>query len=198
MKDYSEKEYKSLQGLKTAEEISSFVKIDAKRLQELAEAGYVPCTLIDGKFFFRKSIVLNWVFSNLVLRNKGRSLTDIKVLFKAKQQKSKKIPDELMLNENIFEYDHGWFPPCIYFLCKDNKVVYVGQSVCLPARIVQHGKENDKVFDKVFYIEIPKSDLNKMEREFIDKLLPLYNCEPRTKLLKRKNGEPQLKLIEKK
>lgn len=62
----------------------------------------------------------------------------------------------------------------IYFLCSSGKVVYVGQTKRLQARIEQHRKSK-KVFDSVFFVSCPAEDMDDMERSYIAELAPPYN-----------------------
>lgn len=61
----------------------------------------------------------------------------------------------------------------IYFLCRDDRIVYIGQAVDLSRRIPQHLKE--KNFDRVFYINVKEEDLNNVEIELIKYYQPEYN-----------------------
>ena len=62
----------------------------------------------------------------------------------------------------------------IYFLFKNNSVVYVGQSENILTRINAH-YNSDKVFDSWNYIEAHKVDLNNLEAESILKYNPPLN-----------------------
>ena len=55
------------------------------------------------------------------------------------------------------------------------EIVYVGQSVNVSARIVQHIRYKD--FNKVLYMPTVKENLDKVERFFIERLQPKYNRE---------------------
>ena len=61
----------------------------------------------------------------------------------------------------------------IYFLYRNEEIVYIGQSRNLHRRIIQHcyGKE----FDSYSYIQCDESELNDLEFEFIAKHKPMYN-----------------------
>jgi hypothetical protein len=65
----------------------------------------------------------------------------------------------------------------VYFLCKKNKVVYVGKAVSIAARIANHFSEKIKDFDTVFYLPLPKNRIEEVEREFIKHLQPEYNIQ---------------------
>ena len=61
----------------------------------------------------------------------------------------------------------------IYFLVKDEKIVYVGQSTNIFARVGTH--KTDKDFDKAVYFECPSTELDDLEYELINILQPKYN-----------------------
>ena len=86
------------------------------------------------------------------------------------QKKPAAMPAEIADINTIVEIP-AIHPPGVYFLCHENKVVYVGQSTNPSARIAQH--QADKVFDRVFLI--PTNDLDTVEYEYIRKLRPKYN-----------------------
>lgn len=60
----------------------------------------------------------------------------------------------------------------VYFLVDSGKVVYVGQSVNVYARIAQH---HDKVFDSFAFIPCEKDMLNALESLYIHVLRPPLN-----------------------
>ena len=61
----------------------------------------------------------------------------------------------------------------IYFLYKNEQLVYIGQSTDILLRIRNHFKEKD--FDNYSYFECEISKLNQVERLFIEKYTPLLN-----------------------
>jgi hypothetical protein len=63
-------------------------------------------------------------------------------------------------------------PPSVYFLCKGDEVVYVGQSVQPALRIADHVKTGEKDFDRVYSVAVPAPDLNNAESAFINHLKP--------------------------
>lgn len=65
----------------------------------------------------------------------------------------------------------------VYFLCMHGKVVYVGKSENLFSRIGTH--TSFKVYDSIFYLEVPASDLIEVESFFIRKIKPQGNCSQR-------------------
>jgi hypothetical protein len=61
----------------------------------------------------------------------------------------------------------------IYFLIKNDEIVYVGQSVNIHNRIATH--ENVKDFDRFTYVECEQRDLSRIEAMYIDMYKPKYN-----------------------
>jgi hypothetical protein len=64
----------------------------------------------------------------------------------------------------------------VYFLIADGEVVYVGQTVNLYARIGSH--REDKIWDRVLFLPVPREDLDETERRWIARLNPKYNTHP--------------------
>lgn len=91
------------------------------------------------------------------------------------QKKPDAVPKEIADVSALVEIP-ALHPPGVYFLCQNNKVVYVGQSTNPSVRIVQH--QADKKFDRVFLI--PTNDLDNVEYEYIKKLKPKYNITHNT------------------
>ena len=86
------------------------------------------------------------------------------------QKKPAKLPKALEEIEELVEVP-AMHPPGVYFLCQENQVVYVGQSINPSARIAQH--QADKQFNRVFMI--PTNNLDEVETMYIKKFKPKYN-----------------------
>jgi hypothetical protein len=65
--------------------------------------------------------------------------------------------------------------PAIYFLIKDGKVVYVGQSKNVNERIGDHITRRSKPFDAYYAVYCDANEINATERGYIEKFQPLYN-----------------------
>ena len=76
---------------------------------------------------------------------------------------------EIVSAANTWELATG-----VYFLIDSGKVVYVGQSVNVYARIAQH---HDKVFDSFAFIPCAKDMLDSLESLYIHVLHPPLNSE---------------------
>ena len=74
---------------------------------------------------------------------------------------------------NVKEFFIPQITPLVYFLCKENRIVYIGQTVNIWSRIPCHIK--DKNFDRIFYMDVRKEDLNKTENALIEYYDPEYN-----------------------
>jgi hypothetical protein len=76
--------------------------------------------------------------------------------------------------EYILSKAQSVMPVCgIYFLIKDNEIVYVGKSKRISYRLNDHKRVKD--FNRVFFIECNEEDLDEVERTYIRKFLPKLN-----------------------
>ena len=137
---------------------------------ELAVAGDVPHYRIDGdKYMFNKTEVKTWIANNLMARCEGRDIPDaIRLVIPAPEVTDK--PPSCMAHrvKHIQQLPKHGYQPGVYFLCKEDAVVYVGQSVCPSSRVGTHaGRYSDKDFDRIYLLPCPESDLNSMEGAFI-------------------------------
>ncbi len=62
----------------------------------------------------------------------------------------------------------------VYFLILDEKLVYIGQTVSVAARLATH-VDSLKLFNKAYIMDIPRNERMAMEAMCISKYLPLYN-----------------------
>lgn len=88
---------------------------------------------------------------------------------------SDEIPIEISKIDSLFKLPKTLFNSgsCIYFLCKNERVVYVGQAENVHQRLVEHMRV--KEFDAVFYLRVPAHKMNKIESALISYLKPEYN-----------------------
>lgn len=156
-------------------EAAKISMIDEERLMQLARSGHAPCAVLDGsKYFFFKKDLMEWVKGNILRIQDGKRLgDDLKINVPIRAEFSN-IPDVLRpLADQLKTLDVASRISCIYFLVLKNEVVYVGQSVSLPARIEQH--RGTKEFDSVLYFQYPEYALDSLESAFIRHLKPKYN-----------------------
>ena len=161
-------------GLKTAEEISDLVgSISADRIMELANSGYMPHYRIDGGTpIFKVSEVKDWLACNLLAKSEGRPFPNAIRVVIAAPEVINKPPTTISNVPNLQQLPKHGYQPGVYFLCKDDKVVYVGQSVTPGSRVGQHVLSPEKDFDRVYLIPVPHSELDDVEATFIHLLLP--------------------------
>ena len=74
----------------------------------------------------------------------------------------------------------------IYFLWRDDTVVYVGQTKAGYLRIANHLANSGMMFDSVGFMRCDSELLNAAERAYLDRLLPEYNSDPITMKAKRR------------
>ncbi len=63
--------------------------------------------------------------------------------------------------------------PGVYFLLRDDRLVYIGRSIQPVARIAQHRYQ--KTFDRVFFLGVPAEDLDAVEGALIRRFRPPGN-----------------------
>ena len=63
----------------------------------------------------------------------------------------------------------------VYFLLKENEIVYIGKSVHVDSRINTHAGDVTKDFDKACYIEVPEEKLGQIEECLIAIFKPEQN-----------------------
>jgi hypothetical protein len=155
--------------------------VSAQRLLELAECGMVPHYLVDEKIMFGPGETKEWLNHNLVVRVPGAHLGDsiCRVVNVVEPVGDKAIPPVSLRAIAGFLIPMGLESvktvpfSGVYFLCHKGEVVYVGQSINVLSRVGQH--IGHKTFDSVFFVRIPKSDLDFVEGTFIRTLEPKYN-----------------------
>jgi len=169
-------ELTGLPQLITAEQVAEIVPLSTERILDLAESGYMPHIELDGIVCFQKNKVKTWIKRNLVVVREGRCFPEMKII---KNNKADPIdrPGPLKQLQDLQELP---LPVTgntsgVYFLCLADKIMYVGQSTQLVSRIGSHLTERSKDFDRVFFIFVPKCELNEVEAEFIHSLQPPYN-----------------------
>ena len=85
--------------------------------------------------------------------------------------------------------------PGVYFLFKNNNLVYVGQSTHVPTRIASHVREGRLEFDKVSFIRVPPERLLEVEAYYIDLLWPEENQTGERAEIRRQIEEAELNMV---
>ena len=85
--------------------------------------------------------------------------------------------------------------PGVYFLFKNNNLVYVGQSTHVPTRIASHVREGRLKFDRVSFIRVPPERLLEVEAYYIDLLWPEENQTGERAEIRKRIEEAELNLV---
>lgn len=161
------------------------------RILELCQSRMMPHYDVDGEIRLAYTEGKTWLNNNLVIQSQAIKLPDvIRVSDIVVKDVPVDIPTELKdlsrhlqhlpLNSATYANVSG-----IYFLCKENKVVYVGQSTQVAQRVGNH--ICCKEFDYIYYIRCPKSELDYLETRLIEAIRPKYNFNKNGKLVISKN-----------
>ncbi|MBK8974093.1 MAG: GIY-YIG nuclease family protein [Hahellaceae bacterium] len=161
--------------LKTAKETSEKLHVSEQDLIDLASTGYMPHYRInDGEPLFDLSESRKWVQKHLVTKCDGQNLPKATVNYSGTELSSSP-PLEIASVDNLRESHDFKHCPCVYFLCDEEKVVYVGQTKNFAARITSHRNEKGDKFSRVFFIPVPESCLLSVESQYIRLLKPELN-----------------------
>jgi len=162
--------------LKTAEEICGGLGIKPERLIQLADSGYVPHWRIDnGEPLFRLTEVKEWLSKNILDRVNGKPLPQSFIVSVNKERISdyRNVPKELQQIPGLIDITGEFRRSGIYFLCQDNDLLYVGQSVNVSSRISTH--HHTGKFNRVIFMAWPPDDLDSVEGALIRVLKPPLN-----------------------
>jgi hypothetical protein len=161
-------------GLKTAQEIAEATKLlSAERIIELSKSGHLPHYLIDNNvYLYNQSEVRRWIDINITTRNEGKNFPDVIRLNVPASVITDQPPKSIWNIPNLQQIPKHSYQTGVYFLCKEDEVVYVGQSINPATRISTHNQDAQKDFDRVYLMPVPESELNDVEGSFIHHLQP--------------------------
>lgn len=163
-------------GLKSSNEISEELGIEVERITDLANSGFMPHFRLEGgEPLFKVGEVKTWCAQNLMFREDGRPLPPrIGIIIeRTGDPVAGSVPRELAAVPSLMDITNYDLGPGIYFLCQDGEVIYIGQSIRPLSRIATHSSE--KTFDRVFFLKLPRSDLDLIEGSLIRTLKPSGN-----------------------
>lgn len=177
-----------IRSLKLANELGNGALkwVSPKELIELAINQKVPHYVVKNpltgqeQLYFITKEIEDWFRNGYVKRfepNVNQEIFNIWIFNDCDKVDSFKIPKSLWGIKDVYEIPvrNIRTPPGIYFLCHQSQVVYVGQSENIGARIIEHEKNPEKVFDSIYWIMCPINRLNSLESAFIRHLQPKYN-----------------------
>jgi hypothetical protein len=165
----------SIPKLESAAQVAPTVYMSAESLRELALSGQAPCVWFGNSkepWFFRKDLVA-WIKDSIVRIQEGSAFEPIAI--PVERPTSSALPFELQwLAARLVVLTHECNWSAVYFLCRDARVVYVGQSPNPVRRIGEH-RGSGKRFDSVFLLPVPEVERLKVEGAFIKLLRAEYN-----------------------
>jgi hypothetical protein len=171
----------NIKSLVTAVGLSEYIngRVSPERLVELASLGMVPHWQIEGEYLFSKQEASQWITDYLTIRVKGELLPNgVNITPILVKEEDRVIPMALrtlsghLIPIPVSSQLHAVLSG-VYFLCKGDDIVYVGQSKNVAARIGGHLAH--KEFDRVFCLRVPLGDLDYVEGEFIRAIKPALN-----------------------
>lgn len=166
-----------------ASEVARLTSLSLRKVQELAVAGKIDgaAKLSDGDWDFDIDDIRKWIRREEdVVRKQGAILK--------RQERDAKISKLMLLkaDEILANAIPAKIPASgIYFLINRGKIVYVGQSRNMAARLLNHVE--GKIFDHWFWVPCSIPNLDVTERAYINALLPRLNKDWETKHARRNN-----------
>jgi hypothetical protein len=144
---------------------------------QLALDGIVPHYVIinpltkEESIWFIPSELNHWFENNYIKYKSGHYTPKFDFIYfnKDLHKPLKEVPFELSKITDLYRlpFENISTPPGIYFLCKDNKIQYVGQASNISKRILTHISEGIKDFTDVYFITCPINRLTELESALI-------------------------------
>ncbi len=162
------------------EDAASQCSIDVEHLRQWTESGHAPHYMVNGSGpFYKISELKYWAKENLIVKKGGFPVPrTIDVLRPVHEVSSRRCPPtSIAAMQGLCYVAITCSVSGIYFLCDGDEVVYVGQSVCVAARLGQHISEGVKKFehDRIFFLPCPVASLDIIENHYIETMNPKYN-----------------------
>lgn len=181
------------QGLLTPDQLSEKIHFPVDRILELAKSEFLPSYCFDKTIYkFRLQEVKDWLAENMMVMTRGKMVKHGFKIIPPCPPVDDRPPMSVCDVVGLSQIPDHSYQPGVYFLCKNNEVVYVGQSVSIHGRIQSH--KHNKNFDRVYLLPIPESELNQIESAFIHYLKPPLNGH--NKYSCSKKSAPNLKMTE--
>ena len=165
------------------------IGIKRDRLNEYVARDEVPYFAYchSGPLFSRAELRA-WAQANLLTHSHGKALSGGRPMRTEEDARHNNItPPPLIAGTKNLPWLGKLPGMCsgVYFLCRGDTVVKVGQSECILKRVMTLIRDANLLFDldSVWYIECPVERLNDLEQRWILALLPEYNNEEFTKEL---------------
>ena len=157
-------------------------------LIEWAESRLCPHYRVNGgPPLFNRTKLKDWITWNKIEVCDGKPLCNF-ISHKVEAVENYKIPSCIAGIDGIIEANLTTVFSGVYFLCKNNEIVYVGQAQSVSNRVGNHCGDGVKDFDSAFCIPVSISLLNAVEQYYIKAFLPKYNKCALSKKAKREAG----------
>lgn len=169
-------EFSDVRNTLSVDDMAKKAGVAPDRLRELCAAGFIPHHRVDGgEPRFRTGETMQWVRDNLLQSWEGVPLPRYAAVWTSEDALKPAACAPVCLRglENLHPLA---MPPRlsgIYFLCRNDVVVYVGQSTDVYSRVPAHRGVKD--FDVVYFWPVPPSDLDRVEGAFIRLIKPCLN-----------------------
>lgn len=180
--------------LRLASQLNGKVKefLTSEQIISLAEKKIIPHyifknpTTNDETFLFIHGEVNDWFIANCLREEKTHYEQTLVFLaynpeaFKITPEDS--IPLQLTRIKSLCKFPYAEYnictiPPVVYFLCREGKIVYIGQSNNFSLRIRAHKSDENKKFDEIYFFPCHMNLLNKVESSLIKEFQPEYNIK---------------------
>lgn len=155
------------------------------KLEYIVNCKYYGVSKVYNKVFYSDKEYFNfkeWIthkkgYTNVKFLKKvveDRSISPLQIKLQRKNTKDK-LKQYLLHNKK-----EVLFFKFIYCLIHNDEIVYVGKTINIQSRILEHKKDSTKVFDSFSVIsqlpnEIPDNELLSLEEKYIKLLKPKYN-----------------------
>jgi excinuclease UvrABC nuclease subunit len=155
------------------------------KLEYIVNCKYYGVAKVYNKVFYSDKEYFNfkeWIthkkgYTNVKFLKKvveDRSVSPLQIKLQRKNTKDK-LKQYLLHNKK-----EVLFFKFIYCLIHNDEIVYVGKTINIQSRILEHKKDRTKVFDSFSVIsqlpnEIPDNELLSLEEKYIKLLKPKYN-----------------------
>jgi hypothetical protein len=161
--------------------------VGRENILNLAKEGICPHYILtipstnEQKILFIRDEVDEWLQYHYLKKVSPDNLKEVRFnifdLNKFSLDGQEEIPPLLYNIEELYKLplENIYTSSGVYFLCKGTKIVYIGQSKNISNRIITHLFEEKKEFIQVFFIRIPVSQLDDVEKSLIRYLKPIYN-----------------------
>lgn len=165
----------------TEKQAEDYFRLSRGQMWELAENCDVPGAILENGDWTFDAIKLKKLFADTIREMEQKKKAKLRARYDARVTKAstKLLDHEAILAAATPQSSKR----CgIYFLINGGKVVYVGQARNVFARVGQH--TTSKAFTAWHWVWCHSSQLNVMERAYINALRPELNRDPVTRRLR--------------